>query len=80
MVNYDTLMQTANWTARFIQELAKFSPPNVGLVGPKHSGGNTAILTYNFVHRTHIDIFKTFYPPDFTDWWADRWISDLYKP
>ena len=80
MVNDDTLMQTANWTARFIQELAKFSPPNVGLVGPKHSGGNTAILTYNFVHRTHIDIFKTFYPPDFTDWWADRWISDLYKP
>ena len=80
MVNDDTLMQTHGWTERFIQELAKFSPRNVGMVGPTHSGGNTAILTYNFVHRTHVDIFKSFYPRNFTDWYADRWISMLYLP
>ena len=80
MVNDDTLMQTHGWTERFIQELAKFSPPNVGLVGPTHSGGNTAILTYNFVHRTHVDIFKYFYPHNFTDCFADDWISMLYLP
>ena len=80
MVNDDTLMQTNDWTPRFIHELAKFSPPNVGLVGPTHSGGSTKLLTYNFVHRTHVDIFKCFYPRNFTDWWADRWISEIYKP
>ena len=80
MVNDDTHMMTAYWTEQLINQLAQFHPPNVGLVGPVFREGNTNILTYNFVHRTHVDIFKCFYPPMFTDWYADAWISGVYKP
>ena len=80
MVNDDTILMTRNWTLRFIEELAKFTPPNVGLVGPHHLGGNSGIFAYNFVHRTHVDIFNTFYPRNFTDWFADNWISTVYLP
>ena len=47
-------------------------------MGPLHKGGNEAILTYDFVHRTHIDIFGYYYPRVFTDWWADDWMSKVY--
>ena len=80
MVNDDTVLKTRDWTPRFIEELAKFTPPNVGAAGPHHLGGNSGILTYNFVHRTHVDIFNTFYPRNFTDWYADNWISMVYLP
>jgi len=56
-----------------------FSPPNIGVVGPLHQGGNEDILTYDFVHRTHIDIFGYYYPRVFTDWWADNWMSHVYE-
>ena len=52
----------------------------MGVVGPTHSGGNTGILTYDFVHRTHVDIFGFYYPRLFTDWWGDDWITRIYKP
>jgi len=55
-------------------------PPRVGVVGPNHSGGNTGILTYDFVHRTHVDILGFYYPHVFTDWWGDTWITRVYKP
>ena len=58
--------------------LQQFSPPNVGVVGPLHKGGNEAILTYDFVHRSHIDIFGYYYPRVFTDWFADNWMSEVY--
>jgi hypothetical protein len=78
-INDDTVMATKNWTNIFVERLKKFDPPNVGVVGPKHSGGNTAILTYDFVHKTHMDIFGFHYPRIFTDWFADRWITDTYR-
>lgn len=77
-LNDDTLMLTPGWTETFIDGLQGFSPPNVGVVGPLHKGGNEAILTYDFVHRTHIDIFGYYYPRVFTDWWADDWITKVY--
>ncbi len=78
MVNDDTIFVTLNWTNIYINHLKSHNPPNVGVVGPKHGGGNTDILTYQFVHRTHFDIFNFFYPRIFTDWWADDWISKVY--
>lgn len=54
-----------------------FNPPNVGVVGPLHKGGNEEILTYDFVHRSHIDVFGYYYPRVFTDWWADNWMSQV---
>ncbi|XP_013382334.1 uncharacterized protein LOC106153088 [Lingula anatina] len=79
-INDDTKMVSKSWTETFIAELSKFNPPNVGVVGPNHQGGNTDILTYDFVHRTHIDIFGFHYPAAFPGWFADDWITEVYKP
>ena len=79
-INDDTRMVTRNWTERFIDSLQKLTPPLVGVVGPTHQGGNTAILTYDFTHRSHIDIHGFHYPSEFPDWYSDRWITDSYKP
>jgi len=79
-VNDDTRMITAGWVEAFIAVLDRYSPPRIGVVGPKHSGGNEAILTYDFVHRTHVDIFGFYYPRLFTDWFGDDWVTDIYRP
>jgi len=60
--------------------LFSYNPPLVGVVGPNHSGGKLEILTYDFVHRTHVDIFGFYYPHVFGDWFADNWITGVYKP
>ena len=80
-INDDTNITTPRWTERLIEELAKYDPPNVGVVGPNDHGGCIHdILCYEFVHRTHVDIFGFHYPRFYTTWAADRWIEDVYKP
>jgi len=79
-VNDDTRMDSVGWVEAFLAVLDKYNPPRVGVVGPKHSGGNEAILTYDFVHRTHVDIFGFYYPRLFTDWWGDDWVTIVYRP
>ena len=44
-------MKSTGWTELYISTLMRADPPNVGVVGPKHEGGNHDILTYDFVHR-----------------------------
>ena len=80
MVNDDTIMLSMDWTNIYVEQLAHFYPPNVGIVGPRHTGGNTHILTYFFTHRTHIDIFHFFFPRIFIDYFADDWATSLYEP
>ena len=80
MVNDDTIMWSKNWTNIYVEQLAQFYPPNVGVVGPHHNGGNNHILTYFFSHKTHIDIFHFFFPRIFVDWFADDWLTHLYEP
>src|SRR6218665_2708654 len=70
-INDDTNLQTKGWVEEFLKTLKGYDPPNVGVVGPNHSGGNTAVLTYDFVHKTHVDIFGFYYPKLFPAWWAD---------
>jgi len=79
-INDDTKMDTGGWVEAFVAVLRQYKPPFVGVVGPKHSGGNEAILTYDFVHRTHVDIFGFYYPRLFTDWWGDDWVTIVYQP
>ena len=79
-VNDDSKMETGGWVEAFIKVLSKYDPQNVGVVGPTHKGGNTAILTYDFTHRTHLDIFGMYYPRLFKDWWADDWVTKVYQP
>ena len=79
-VNDDTVMETTDWTEKLVDQLLRFNPPNVGVSGPWFRDGNIAILTHDFVHRTHIDIFGFYYPRVFTDWFADDWITGVYWP
>jgi len=79
-INDDTRMDTGGWVEAFITVLDHYNPPRVGVVGPNHSGGNTVILTYDFVHRTHVDIFGFYYPRLFTDWFGDDWMTIVYRP
>jgi hypothetical protein len=78
-VNDDTKFAGA-WAGVAAARLASFSPPNVGVVGPICEEGNARILTHDFTHRTHMDIFNgVYYPPVFTDWWMDDWITRVYE-
>ena len=38
-INDDTKMATNGWTEKFIKRLSEYDPPNIGVVGPTHSGG-----------------------------------------
>ena len=78
-INDDTEFMTSGWTALGVNKLASYHPPNVGVVGPMCRQGNSAILTHDMVHRTHMDIFRDEYYPDvFHNWWLDDWITGVY--
>ena len=79
-VNDDTQFVGAGWATQAVSALRAFEPPNVGVVGPVCHEGNTRILTHDLVHRTHLDIFEHYYPPIFSDWWMDDWITHVYGP
>ena len=79
-VNDDTEFVGAGWAAQAVGALRALSPPNVGVVGPICHEGNARILTHDFVHRTHLQIFEFYYPPIFSDWWMDDWITHVYGP
>ena len=79
-INDDSSFETNNWTSEGIKVLNKYSPMNVGVVGPTCHQGNTGILTHDMVHRTHLEIFEFYYPPYFDNWWADDWITKVYSP
>ena len=37
------------------------------------------ILTHDFVHRTHMEIFAhNYYPPELVDWFMDDWVTHVY--
>ena len=40
---------------------------------------NTKILTQSFVHKTHYDIFKFYFPPNIKNTYCDTWIENIYK-
>lgn len=76
-VNDDTKF-VEPWASQAVELLAKLEPPNLGVVGPFCAEGNTQILTHDLTHRTHLDIFEHYYPPLFSDWWMDDWITKVY--
>lgn len=70
-INDDSQMITKGWTETFVWKLSQFTPSYLGVVGPKHQGGNMAILTYDFTHHTHVDMFGFHYPRDFPGRWHE---------
>ena len=65
----DTKMITKGWAERFLGQMKSYTPENVGVAGPNHTGGNTRILVLDFVHKTHIDIFGFYFPRVFRGKW-----------
>ena len=79
-INDDSEFLTSDWVSKATAKLASYDPPNVGMVGPNCRQGNTAIMTHDMVHRTHLNIFEDYYPDVFSAWWIDDWISKVYGP
>lgn len=76
-INDDTEL-LSNWPNIFVHALNSLKFP-YGVVGPICNQGNQKILTHDFVHRIHMEIFEmNYYPPQLTDWWMDDWISYVY--
>lgn len=78
--NDDTIPVT-QWASKFVNLLRSNRPRNFGVVGPlaiTDTGGNTRILTHDFVSRVHFEIFNTYYPVSLADWTMDDWISTIY--
>ena len=70
-VNDDTKFD-GPWVVDAIRTLQTYSPPDLGVVGPICAEGNSLILTHDFTHRTHLQVFEYYYPPVFSDWWMDE--------
>jgi len=77
-VNDDTEFRGKGWLTGAVHALESFTPPRLGVVGPTCKEGNRRILTHDMVHRTHLEIFGDYYPPEFDNWWLDDWISKVY--
>ena len=77
-VNDDTVMISPGWVKRFTHYYES-KMGAVGIMGPTHAGDKAEILTYDFANRKHIEIFGFYYPRLFRDWFADNWITDVYK-
>jgi len=65
------------WENFFISELLKNN--NIGVTGPNDIN-NPRILTQSFVHITHLEIFKDYYPKEIDNWYIDDWITAVYRP
>ena len=74
------------WTDTFIQLLK--ARENKGVVGARHDvnyfgriqQGKTPVIENAFVHRTHYQLFKTFFNKEIENWYCDDWITEVYKP
>lgn len=80
-LNDDTEMVTAGWLTLGVDALRAMVPRNVGVVGPTQTlGKKERIMVHDMVHKTHLHIFKTYYPTAFDNWWVDDWITHVYEP
>lgn len=62
-MNDDTLLPLEDkWVSRLVAALSSNEPPLLGAVGPRCGANraNSDILTHDFVHRTHLEIFPTY--------------------
>jgi hypothetical protein len=86
-LNDDVELVTPGYTRLLIDELAKHAYTDdatgksyqLGVSGPKDKT-TSWLLTQTFVHRTHMEIFDTYFPIEFRNWHSDNWLTRVYGP
>lgn len=71
----DIVHEKEGWVKASIDLL--LSLRNIGVTGPRDSY-HSCILTQTMVHKSHVDIFGYFFPPEIPNWYCDNWISLVY--
>lgn len=82
----DIVIQASGWDTRFISALEDKN--NIGVVGPcnitnyhqRVDNGRDYVIENAFVHKTHLEIFDTFFHPSIKNWYCDDWITQSYLP
>jgi hypothetical protein len=78
----DVILETPGWTEVFIRKLE--SHRNRGVVGPINPvnaalrGGKNLIIENAFVHRSHLDVFPSFFHSTIRNWHCDEWLTRVY--
>jgi len=82
MVNDDLLLLTHGWADRFVDALETSSvATGFGVAGPLDiRDRHKTHMCFAFHSRLHYEIFGTFYPPTFQNWWSDYWATLVYGP
>jgi len=82
MVNDDLLLLSPGWADRFVGALERSSiVPGFGVTGPLDiRDRHKTHMCFAFHSRLHYEIFGTFYPPSFQNWWSDYWATLVYGP
>lgn len=76
----DVVLETPGWTPAFAAALAANPAcPGLGVTGPVDDN-NARLLTQSFVSRLHMEVFGSYYPPLFRNWWSDNWLMQAYAP
>ena len=81
--NDDILYLHTGWITSSVNALRRLDPPNVGIAGPRVHGDGAVNkmhggMTIDVVHRTHLRIFREYYPPQLDNWFTDSWIVYAY--
>ena len=74
----DVKIETKGWENGFTDELKKRN--NIGVVGPFDRSPHIkkGLITQSFVHITHLQIFKKYFPEQIKNWYIDDWITQVY--
>lgn len=81
--NDDAGIAFSGWAQRYHDALMGFErAPGFGVVGPVEHDTGTVLhdtITQAVVHApTHFDVFGTFYPWTFLNWYSDNWLTEVY--
>jgi len=77
-LNDDIELATPGWAHRFVGALRDNAfVSDFGITGPLDTN-NPKLMTQSFVHCTHLKIFGTYYPSQFTNWYSDDWATQVY--
>jgi hypothetical protein len=83
-VGDDVVLLQRGWTSAFVDRLKAHA--NLGVVGPcnrlnyfqRVNHGRPYVIENSFVHKTHLSVFDTFFPPTIRNWYCDDWITRVY--